>query len=137
MDGIPPPILEAPAFEKASRVNASVLDDPFYQPPPDSAKAAPGSLLKVEKDIDTNPYLIPGGTALSKFMYQSEKLSGSPVPVSGYILWPYAARSQSDGFPIVAWATGPVVKTQTTRLPITGIYSTISGCHFSSRCRAT
>ena len=106
MSGLPQPILDALAFEKAIRVKGSVLDDPFYQCPPDALHAAPGTLLKLEKDIDTTPYLIPAGTALSRFVYQSEKLNGSPVPVSAIILWPYAARSQPDGFPVVAWAHG-------------------------------
>lgn len=56
--------------------------------------------------MDTTPYLIPAGTAISKFIYQSEKLNGSSVPVSGYVLWPYAARSCQDGYSVVAWAHG-------------------------------
>lgn len=106
MSKLPPPIIDALNFEKSLRVKGSVLDDPFYQCPLDSSQAAPGTLLKVEKDVDTKPYLIPAGTALSKFVYQSEKLNGSPVPVSACILWPYAPRSQPDGYSVVAWAHG-------------------------------
>jgi len=106
MSGLPPPVLNALEFEKALRVKGAVLEDPFYQCPTGSSHAAPGTLLKVEKDVDTTPYLIPAGTALSKIVYQSERLNGSPVPVSGFILWPYAARSHSDGYPVVAWAHG-------------------------------
>lgn len=106
MSKLPPPIIDALNFEKSLRVKGSVLDDPFYQCPLDSSQAAPGTLLKVEKDVDTKPYLIPAGTALSKFVYQSEKLNGSPVPVSSCILWPYAPRSQLDGYLVVAWAHG-------------------------------
>lgn len=100
------PVLEALEFEKTNRVKGSVLEDPFYQCPSDSSQAAPGTLLKVEKDIDTTPYLIPAGTALSRIVYQSEKLDGKPVPVSGFILWPYAARSHPEGYQTVAWAHG-------------------------------
>lgn len=106
MSGLPKAILDALEFERAIRVKGSVLDDPFYQCPSGSSQAAPGTLLKVEKNVDTTPYLIPVGTALSKFVYQSEKLNGAPVPVSGFILWPYATRSYQDGYPVVAWAHG-------------------------------
>ncbi|KAL8634820.1 MAG: hypothetical protein Q9226_009429 [Calogaya cf. arnoldii] len=39
---------------------------------------------------------------MSRIVYQSEKLDGTSVPVSGFILWPYAARSQTDGYAAVA-----------------------------------
>lgn len=106
MSGLPPPLAGALDFEKALRVKSSVDDDPFYQCPSESSQATPGTLLKIEKDVDTAPYLIPAGTAISKFIYQSEKLNGSSVPVSGYVLWPYAARSCQDGYSVVAWAHG-------------------------------
>lgn len=106
MSVLPSPVLDALNFEKHSRIKDSVLEDSFYQCPSDSSEAAPGTLLKVEKDVDTKPYLIPAGTALSRFVYQSEKLNGQPVPVSGFILWPYAARSHPEGYPMVAWAHG-------------------------------
>ena len=106
MSRLPQPVLDALDFEKAIRVKDSVLDDPFYQVPLESSQAAPGTLLKVDKDVDTKPYLIPAGTTLSKIVYQSEKLNGIPVPVSGFILWPYAARSHQDGYRVVAWAHG-------------------------------
>ena len=106
MSGLPQPVLDALEFERAIRVKDSVLDDPFYQVPHECSQAAPGTLLKVEKDVETKLYLIPAGTALSKIVYQSEKLNGTPVPVSGFILWPYAARSHQDGYQVVAWAHG-------------------------------
>lgn len=102
MSGLPKAILDALEFERATRVKGSVLDDPFYQCPSGSSQATRNTLLKVKKDINTTPYLIPAGTALSKFVYQSEKLNGAPVPVSGFILWPYATRSYQDGYPVVA-----------------------------------
>ena len=99
-------MLDALEFEKNSRVKGSLLDDPFYQIPLEFSQAAPGTLLKVEKDADTKSYVIPAGTALSKIVYQSEKLNRTPVPVSRFILWPYAARSHRDGYRVVAWAHG-------------------------------
>ncbi|KAL8668859.1 MAG: hypothetical protein Q9168_006530 [Polycauliona sp. 1 TL-2023] len=106
MSGLPPPVLAALEYEKSLRVSSSVVDDPFYQCPSDSSEAPPGTLLKVQKEIDTKPYQLPGGIAMSKILYQSKNLNGSPVPVSCLILWPYAARSQPDGYPVVAWAHG-------------------------------
>ncbi|KAL8833622.1 MAG: hypothetical protein Q9170_004170 [Blastenia crenularia] len=106
MPELPPVVLKALEFEKSRRVKSSVQNDDFYQCPANTNQAAPGKLLKVEKDIDTSAYQIPAGTALSKILYQSAKLNGDPVPVSAFVLWPYAARSQSDGYPVVAWAHG-------------------------------
>ena len=106
MSKLPQPVLDALAFEKALRVKTSVAEEPGYQCPPDSMNATPGTLLSVEKDIDTSPYFIPPGTALSKFVYQSEKFNGSPVPVSGLILWPFSARRLLDGYSVIAWAHG-------------------------------
>jgi hypothetical protein len=86
MGVLPSPLLDALQFEKVNRVKGSMLDDPFYQCPSNFPQAAPGTLLGVEKVIDTTPYVIPAGTALSKIVYLSEKLNGQPVPVSGFIL---------------------------------------------------
>ncbi|CAF9902802.1 MAG: hypothetical protein ALECFALPRED_000026 [Alectoria fallacina] len=65
-----------------------------------------GTLLKIEKDTDTTKYLIPPTATLSRFVYQSETVRGSKVPVSGYVLWPSSPRSQPDGYPVIAWAHG-------------------------------
>ncbi|KAI4264790.1 MAG: hypothetical protein L6R42_000115 [Xanthoria sp. 1 TBL-2021] len=106
MPDLPQVVHKALEFEKSRRVKSSVHEDDFYQCPPNTNEVALGRLLKVEKDIDTSLYQIPAGTAMSKIIYQSAKLNGDPVPVSAFILWPYAARSQSDGYHVVAWAHG-------------------------------
>lgn len=106
MSGLPQPVLDALKFEQSNWAKGSVLDDPFYKCPDDVAQASPGTLLKVEKDVDTAPYMLPPGTALSRIVYQSETLNGLGVPVSGFILWPYSPRSEVDGYPVVAWAHG-------------------------------
>lgn len=106
MAALPTPVLEALEFEKSLWSNGSVSDDPFYIIPNDAAEAPPGRLLKVERDVDTSRYTLPLATALSRIMYQSENLNGSPVPASAYVLWPYSPRSQLDGLSIVAWAHG-------------------------------
>ena len=107
MDHLPESLKEALAFEKSNQALGSVTEDPFYSAPSqEDAKAAPGTLFKVEKDVDTSKFLLPATTALSRFVYQSETMSGVKTPVSAYILWPYSPRSQSDGYSVVAWAHG-------------------------------
>ena len=99
-------VKESLEFERSNWAHGSVVNDPFYHAPQEAMDAPPGTLLKVEKVTDTTKYLIPPTAALSRFMYQSETLRGSKVPVSGYVLWPYSPRSQPDGYPVVAWAHG-------------------------------
>ena len=106
MERLPSFVKEVLEFEKSNWVDGSVLDDPFYDTPPEALNALPGNLLKLDKDVDTSKYMIPPTAALSRFVYQSQTLRGSKVPVSAYILWPYSPRSQQDGFPVVAWAHG-------------------------------
>ncbi|KAI4134154.1 MAG: hypothetical protein LQ341_006071 [Variospora aurantia] len=106
MDSLPPPVLEALKFERLNYATASVKEDSFYKVPIDSKDAVPGTLLKVEADVDVSKYLIPSGTALSRIVYQSEDLMGNSVPASAFILWPYIPRSQPDGHAIVVWAHG-------------------------------
>lgn len=103
---LPQKINESLEFEKSNLAEGSVLDNDFYTAPTNSAEAAPGTLLKVEKDVDTTKYFLPPTTAVSRFIYQSETLKGTKVPVSAFILWPYSPRSQPDGYPVVAWAHG-------------------------------
>ena len=106
MERLPSGVIESLEFENSNWAHGSVVNDPFYDAPQEASDSPPGTLLKIEKDTDTTKYLIPPTAALSRFVYQSETLRGSKVPVSGYVLWPYSPRSQPDGYPIVAWAHG-------------------------------
>ncbi|KAL8848097.1 MAG: hypothetical protein Q9221_006854 [Calogaya cf. arnoldii] len=106
MDSLPPPVLEALKFEKSNYAAASVKEDSFYRVPNHTTEVAPGTPLKVEKDVDLSRFLIPSATALSRILYQSEDLTGKKVPASAFILWPYLPRSQPDGHAIVVWAHG-------------------------------
>ena len=108
MSSLPDPILQALQFEASSWANGLATDEPFYRVPDGAAKTLPGSVLKVEKDTDTSKYLLPPATAMSRFIYQSENLTGTPVPASAFILWPYSPKSQADGYPVVAWAHGTI-----------------------------
>lgn len=106
MEELPDHIREILEFEKTNWVDGSVVNDPFYDAPHEAIDAPPGTLLKIEEATDTAKYSLPPTTALSRFVYQSETLQGSNVPVSGFVLWPYSPRSQPDGYPVVAWAHG-------------------------------
>lgn len=68
--------------------------------------AAPVTVLKVEKDVDTSHFTIPPATALSRIIFQSKTLNGSLSPVSAFILWLYSPRNLIDGHPVVAWSHG-------------------------------
>ena len=97
----------AAAFEHSLFTNGPVASDSFYRVPASSSKASPGTLLKVEVDSNTSLYNLPPGVAVSRIMFQSATLQGSPVPASAYVLWPYQPRRQPDGsLPLVAWAHG-------------------------------
>lgn len=106
MSSLPEPILQTLQFEASEWANGPASDDPFYRVPDGASKAVPGNMLKVEKDTDTSKYLLPPATAMTRFIYQSESLTGDLVSASAFILWPYSPKSQADGYPVVAWAHG-------------------------------
>lgn len=104
---IPTVVQDALQWDKQQWVDGNVSDsDTFYTAPSNSSGAAPGTLLKLEETTNTSLYALPPSTALSRFIYQSETLNGTSVPVSGYILWPYSPRESADGYQVVAWAHG-------------------------------
>ena len=99
-------VLESLNFERSNRARGSVLDNDFYSVSSESADAPPGSLLRLEQNVDPSAYFLPAATALSLMVYQSQTLLGTTVPVSAFVLWPYCPRTLDDGNPIVAWAHG-------------------------------
>ena len=107
MDEVPKDIRAILDFERSNWAHGSVVNDPFYDAPQEALDAPAGTLLKIDKNVDTAKYLLPPSCALSRFVYQSETLRGTKVPVSAFVLWPYSPRSQPDGgYPVVAWAHG-------------------------------
>lgn len=95
------------AFERTLWANGSVVtEEDFYRVPIDTSSLPAGSLLKLQLDANTSAYALPPGTALSRILYQTKNLNGSLVPASAFILWPYAARSQRDGYAVVGFAHG-------------------------------
>lgn len=104
---LPVAVLNATRFEACNRAHGHVYDDPFYIAPNGSEHAQPGTLLKVEDFTNTSLYTIPAGLSMSRFMYQSKASSNRSIPVSGYILWPYASRrTDAESIPWIAWAHG-------------------------------
>ena len=105
---LPAASLTALEFDESQYVNRSVGDDPFYtlQDLETAEAAAPGSLLKLEENTNTSLYALPPATALSRFVFQSENFNGAPIPVSAFILWPFAGKRQPDGLATVVWAHG-------------------------------
>lgn len=100
-------IAKALEFERSNWAIGSVASDEFYSNVPRNASSAPaGSLLKVQVNVNTSAYSLPPNTALSRIMFVSESINGSKIPASAYVLWPYAPRSQEDGFAVVGWAHG-------------------------------
>ncbi|CAD6577861.1 MAG: hypothetical protein ASARMPRED_008433 [Alectoria sarmentosa] len=99
-------IINAHNFEKSFRAHGPVSEDLFYRVPKNAANASAGTLLKVELETETSCYTLPPNLALSRFIYQSKSSSGSLVPVSAYVLWPYIARPYKGGQPVVIWAHG-------------------------------
>ena len=95
-------------YERSQWAGGSVLDDDFYTAPANASTAAPGSILKVEQVTNITLYTLPPGLALSRFIYQSETINGSVVPVSAFVLWPYIPREFANisGAPVVAWSHG-------------------------------
>ena len=107
-DDLSPSVKAAIKYQESTFTKGLVFQDDFYQVPAGRTDAAPGELLKVEAESDVSLYNLPPATALSRILYVSRTLQGSPVPASAYILWPWQPRVQAHGggYPIVAWAHG-------------------------------
>jgi pimeloyl-ACP methyl ester carboxylesterase len=98
------PAATALAYEQSNYVNGPVAQDPFYTTLPKQASSAKaGTLLKLEAQSNASIFTLPPTVSLSRFIYQSVDSAGALVPVSAYILWPYAPKA---GNPVVAWAHG-------------------------------
>ena len=105
---LPEEIQEALDFEKKQWIDGSILTDKFYDisDVTNAHGALPGTILKIERDCDSSKYMTPSTTSISRFVYQSQAMNGSLVPVSALMLWPYAPRRSADGYQVVAWSHG-------------------------------
>ena len=94
-------------YERSNYVYGVVSQDPFYSQLPENASTVqPGEPIKTERQTNTSLYTLPPTSALSRMIYQSVDINGSVVPVSSFVLWPYAPRRNPDGYQVVAWAHG-------------------------------
>lgn len=106
LSALPEIMQQAVSWERDQWTDGDVSESPFYTSPSVAPDATPGSLLKLEAVTDTSIYALPPATALSRFIYLSETMNSTKVPVSAYILWPYAPRESVYGHQVVAWAHG-------------------------------
>lgn len=115
-----PGIQEAINFERHNHANYP-LDDFYTVPSTFNKHTKPGQLLKVEEHTDLTNYTVPSSLTMSRIMYASTSLNGTTVPVTGFILWPYAPWQATSNtstsakarqttakkpFPMIAWSHG-------------------------------
>lgn len=103
-------------FSRSQFTNGGPSEDAFYNLPPLPANATgppePGTLLQVQFNTNTTPYVLPPNTALSRILYTSANLNGTVIPASAYILWPFTPRrfknvtasTEPARAPVVIWA---------------------------------
>ena len=102
-----PNVANALKLQQSQKAHPSVANDTFYTVPLGTTQAPAGSLLKVETSTNTSLYSLPPNLSLSRFIYQSKTSNGTLVPVSGFILWPYASGPNSyGGYPVTVWSHG-------------------------------
>lgn len=85
-------------YERSNNAGDLTQDDPFYDLPEDydaSSPPSPGTVLKVEEYTNITLYSIPMSLSMSRFIYMTEALDGTPMPASAYVLWPYLPRKFS------------------------------------------
>ncbi|KAL1592799.1 hypothetical protein SLS60_011215 [Paraconiothyrium brasiliense] len=84
-----------------------VYDEDFYVTANNFSTSAPGDILKVQPIVSAElSGSVPKGTTAYRFQYTSVDLFGNTVPVSGFIAFPYANRTNGPLFRTVAWAHG-------------------------------
>ncbi|KAI4267823.1 MAG: hypothetical protein LQ337_008166, partial [Flavoplaca oasis] len=73
--------------------------------PPAALTALAYKKNRLGKRLHTPKYLLPPYTSLSRYTYQTQTLSNTPIPASAAILWPYSPKTDRK-FLVVAWAHG-------------------------------
>jgi hypothetical protein len=69
MEELPSGVEESLGFERQNWAQGSVLDDPFYDTPHEAPHSRPGTLLRLERNVDTSKHMLPPTTTLSRFIY--------------------------------------------------------------------
>ncbi|KAL4961041.1 putative secretory lipase [Aspergillus stella-maris] len=91
-------------------VHPNITDDRFYTAYGDHTKYKPGDMLKWQDVLASelpSQWWVPSGLSLSRFLYVSEDVDGTPIPASAYVLMPYHNPWGDDKpFRVVVWAHG-------------------------------
>lgn len=81
------------------------FDYDFYATAKNFTGSKPGDLLKLEpinpKQLASDP-----GTTVYRMQYTSKDIDGSPVPVTGFIAFPFSLPKNQSKFRLMAWAHG-------------------------------
>src|SRR5690349_18920145 len=96
LDHVPEKALEAIEYDREQWATPSVLTNPFYTDIGRITSISPRHSLQREQAASTSLFSLPPATSLSRFIYQSQDLNGTKIPVSVYILWPHTPRRMPD-----------------------------------------
>ncbi|TQS33372.1 hypothetical protein Golomagni_06288 [Golovinomyces magnicellulatus] len=77
----------------------------FYETAKNFTGSKPGDLLKLEA-LDPKTLFTQPGTTAYRIQYTSKDLDGSPVPVTGFVAFPYSLPEGQDKFRMMTWAHG-------------------------------
>ncbi|KAJ5865419.1 uncharacterized protein N7529_007335 [Penicillium soppii] len=95
---------EGIAVDRASY--GAIYDAGFYETAHNFSNSMPGDALKLESVNATLLHDIPKGVTAYRFQYVSQDLDGRKVPVTGFIAFPYASRSNGLVYPTIAYGHG-------------------------------
>jgi hypothetical protein len=84
----------------------AIYDAGFYETARNFSNSKPGDALKLESVNATLLHDIPKGVTAYRFQYVSQDLYGRKVPVTGFIAFPYASRSNGLVYPTIAYGHG-------------------------------
>lgn len=97
------------AIESQQWVSQDFGIDEFYVSPSNISSYGVGDVVRWQ-DLSgseaSHNWTVPGGMSLSRFLYVSEDVDGSPVPGTAFVLVPYHGLAGDRPLPLVAWAHG-------------------------------
>ncbi len=97
--------LHASAPERRSEVLRSLPITKFYDTPDPLPAGKPGALIRSE---EFDEYELPFSVSAVRIVYHSQSATGEDVAASGVVLFPYDKKPPPGGWPVIAWAHGPV-----------------------------
>ncbi|KAF2624451.1 hypothetical protein BU25DRAFT_442095 [Macroventuria anomochaeta] len=85
----------------------ALYNEDFYATADNFSASVPGDILKFQPiNSDDLSGSVPKGTTAYRLQYTSIDLFGNKVPVTGFVAFPYANRTNVHLFQTVAWAHG-------------------------------